>query len=940
MYTPKKHQTSNINKGFSMGLRIKLLKVVNITFLLLATTSCFDQKTIEQYQAEAENYINEDNNNGAIISLKNAIKLDPKNADVRLKLSHIYLNQGNYSFAEKELEKASDLGTPIMEVLPHLVEIKFKLRKYEDVYSLTARSKDLPDEQYAAVLTYAGLSALFENKRDEATKYIDKANEISAESVYSGIGKAYLSATKEDVDKSLKLVEEMISYAPEIVDTYLLKAYFLQSKKEYVLAAEAFEYYLSLRPEESYIQFFIAQNYLLTEQTEKTEAIVNELFRKYKDHALVNQMKSEVEFRRENYTASREYAVKAYQGNNNLPLSILIAGMSSYYLNDFEQSYQQLIKVKDRLPGNHVVHKVLVDLQLRLGYNDEAVESISQLVTSGQADASLLTAASHDLLKAGNENAAREMLKQSIELSSEKTNDLISQGFLKLKLNEFDTGVDLFEKALALDPESQIAESGVALGYLSASQFDEAVVIAKKWQNIESKKIQGLLLEAEIENRQGNTVKAKSLLKNVLTLDKHNVPALYKLAYLSHADGEIEQAFSLYKAVIERKQDHVRSLVNFARLISEYSDFAEDGINFYKGLLQKNDDNYVKLGLAYLYKVTGSHPDAIDLYTQITNSKTPIKGVEIALGDSYRAIGNVDSAVEVYKQYLSRYRGNLTVEQKLIDIYITHQKLNEGLSLINELQRTHTTNDGLVLYKLYFESMLNKTLDEKDIQLVQQSERLSEHWLFNKVLANQYLKNNQINKAVIELKEAYKKNAANANLIVVVRVMKLAGQKVEPIILEHTIKYPADNTAVIMLADEYLQQGKYENAKIKYQDLLIKIPNNFNLLNNLAYTELKLGDNTNALKHAEQAATLAPKSPSVLDTYAQSLAVNGKLAESLKVFEQALTIDRDNVEISINKAKVLINSNHTQEAKALLSGLSAIIPEEQEEIKALLSNLK
>ena len=920
----------------------KWLKVLVTSSMVMGSYACTDSKTVEEYQVDIAKFIEKNDHKSAIIALKNAVAIAPNNAELRFQLGNSYVNQGDYASAEKELEKAEQLGFDPIQNLPRLIETKFKLSKYDEVYSLTQEAEALSDTGYVQALTYAGLSSLHQGNREQAKEYIDNANQISSESVYGQIGKAYLANSVEEAEKALVILDSLVAYAPDIADTYLLKAYLLQSSKQYLEAAETFKAYAKMRPKEVQVQFFIAQNYLSAKELDKAEPVVNKLLKISENHPLTNQMKAQIEFDRKNYQAAKDFGVKAYQQNDNFPFAIIIAGMSSYYLGDYEQAYQQLIKVKSKVPSDHIVNKILVELQLRLGYDNEAVESINQLVETGDANTSLLTAASNELLKSGNKAAAQELLQQSISLNSENPNDVANQGLLKLKLNDLGSGIEMLEKALTLDPSSEKAEAGLAVGYINDEKYDKALVIAKKWQAIDSKKIQGLLLEAEIANKQQDVQKAQKLLNDVLAIESNNIPALYKLAYYAHSAKDTETAFNFYRKVLRAKSDHLRAIINFTRLVSANQVLQEQAIEFYQTMLTKDsNDSYAKLGLAYIYRAANDHKVAVDLYLQILESKQPIEGVEIALGDSYLKLNNRPLAIAAYKNALIKEPNNILVGQRLLNVYNADTQYDNALSLAEQLHKTHNRNDALLLYKVYFQSKLKKNISTKDVETLQQSQQVAEHWLLHKALGNQYYYNKNFILAADEYQAAYNKWPNGINAADLAKTLSLAGEVAESTVFmeKHLLEYPQDTVVQVMLAGSYLTNNNEDKARKLYKQVLSNTPEHVIVLNNLAYLELKQNNNIDALAYAEKAAFLAPQIPSVLDTYGQALAANNKLDESIAAYDKALLNDENNIEISINKAKALILNNQAQAAKSLLMNLTSDKQAESREIKNLLLNL-
>ena len=183
-----------------------------------------------------------------------------------------------------------------------------------------------------------------------------------------------------------------------------------------------------LRPKDIQVRFFIAQNYVFAQNFAAAEKQVDMLLKISKLHPLANQLKAEIEYSKGNYKQAKDHAEVSFQQNDSFFLSKIIAGISAYKLGDLEQSYQYLISVKDILPPEHLVQKLIIDLQLKLGYDIEAVKNLQSLAELNITDTEMLTMASNRMLASGNIEAAQELLQSSIALNTSTPSELAKTG--------------------------------------------------------------------------------------------------------------------------------------------------------------------------------------------------------------------------------------------------------------------------------------------------------------------------------------------------------------------------------------------------------------------------------------------------------------------------------------------------------------------------------
>ena len=122
---------------------MKLLKPLVCASALLVLSACSENESAQSLITKAENFIVEEQNDSAIISLKNALKIDAKNAHARFLLGRIYLSTGNAVNAVNELERASKLKYSADKVIPLLPRAYILTESDSDVLELIEKEKML-----------------------------------------------------------------------------------------------------------------------------------------------------------------------------------------------------------------------------------------------------------------------------------------------------------------------------------------------------------------------------------------------------------------------------------------------------------------------------------------------------------------------------------------------------------------------------------------------------------------------------------------------------------------------------------------------------------------------------------------------------------------------------------------------------------------------------
>jgi putative PEP-CTERM system TPR-repeat lipoprotein len=932
--------------GVSLMPRISL-NLIFVYLLIINIMSCSDPKTVEEYMAEAQSYSEKRDYASAIIVLKNAINQDSKHPQTRYLLGVSYLEQGNYVGAEKELERALKLSPNKQQLVSKLVQVKYKLGKYDYIYQVAENSSAYEDDDMIVILTYAGIASINAGKDIQAKFYVESALAISDSSIYGQIGRAYISHSENDFQEGLNTVETLLTKAPNMADAIMLKGYLFQATEQFELAAQTFSQYAVLRPKDVQVRFFIAQNYIYAQNFDAAELEVDRLLKVSASHSLANQFKAEIEFSRANYQTAQEYAKKSLMAGQGFHISKIIAGVSSYKLGDLEQAYNYLNSVKAMLPAQHIVRQLIIELQLKLGYEVDAVADLRTMVELNTADPALLTMASNELLTSGKKEVAEELLQYSLDLDSKNPEEVAKQGITQLFLNKTEKGIENLEKALKLDPNLEFAEQSLAMGYLKNSQFTEALAFAKKWQNIDSKKVKGYLLESLVLAQQGNLEEAENFLHKVIKIDENNTAALFKLAIYSHNNDMRSEAFNYYTKTIKLQPQHHRAMINFTGLIASSMttkmDLSSKAIQFYHTALEDNpSNNYLKFGLALIHNQKNTPEEAIELFKEIEQSRDPIIGIELALGDSYRQIKDWRNAERAYQKYNKNEAKNVQAIHKLFSLYEQMGEPDKALALVKESITAHKDKPGLVLLKVYYQSLLGEGPSPQDLDEIKANKRLVDHWFADKTFGHLAYQKKDFEASSNYYKAAYNKQPNENNAMYWAKSASLKGDKAQAVkILEaHLSSNPLAINAQIMLAAGYIIAQKPEEAIATYKAVIQIETNNSVALNNLANLELQQNNTTEALHYAKKALTVSPKNADFIDTYAQTLVANGQIKQAIEQYDLAISSSSTpKIQIIIHKAEALIADSQSDLAKSFLTSIKTQQPDEREKINQLLREI-
>ncbi len=112
---------------------LKALPGLFLSLVVVLIMGCSDNLTVEERIERAREAREAGETQGAIVELKNALQQEPGSAEARFLLGQVYLETGQGAEAEKELERAKELGLDSDSLIIGLAEARLLEGEYQHV---------------------------------------------------------------------------------------------------------------------------------------------------------------------------------------------------------------------------------------------------------------------------------------------------------------------------------------------------------------------------------------------------------------------------------------------------------------------------------------------------------------------------------------------------------------------------------------------------------------------------------------------------------------------------------------------------------------------------------------------------------------------------------------------------------------------------------------
>lgn len=912
----------------------KHIKILTLTAVIAMAnlSGCGKNLSYEEYIVEAKSQIEQGDHASAILSLKNAVRMEPKNIEARYELGAVYLNEGDLFSAEKELDKALELGADFPGLLPKIAKVKMLLNKYQEVYELADNSGGYNDEQYVMILTYAGLAAISDGKMGMAEDYIGQASMLSEDSLYSQVGQAWLNFSSEKFEDVSNTLNNILSQSEGFSEALLLSGHLHQAQFHYDKATEMYSAYLKLHPRHFQVKLYLINSLLGAQDFEGAEKHLTLLNQLYQGHPIVNLYNAQVEYNHKKFAEAKIYAEKSIGIDSSLHMGQLIAGMSAFKLGELELAYSHLSKIGQFLPDNHEVKKLLAMLQLQLGFEDEAELSFEGMDASSINDINILNAASKTFAKKGQKDAAEKLLSK-IATANPENKDLALQ-YSALKLSQGDESqLPLLEQLAQSDDKSVGASLILATHYINNKDYAGAFKVAEQLKATETGKIKGALLEGFIFVSKGDKTLAEKTFNQILINDKGNVPANYYLGEFAFNNKNWEKAKLYFTTILEFEPTHKASVARLSYINAQLNKIDET-ITYLNELLEKYPNNQeLMIDLSINLSANGKIKEAIKLLeTSTVEEKSPryLRG----LARLYVSNSQLKEARELYKS-LVEYKPidhNIWIEYATVEEKLGNVEL--ALTVINNALNVADTKEQLLLLKANMLMVLKREDSAETIinDLYSQYPN-NKDVIYLKAQLN--LTKNKADDASQQFSQLYAKKPSNELALNWAKASIQSGKNTQAIeILEkHESSFNLNDPNKALLAELLLNANPIKSQKL-YLSLKDKYPNNVAVLNNLSWALYNQSKFDEALPYAEKAYEIT-KSSTTIDTLATVLIANNKGKLAVELIKDTDNKSFLNEKLQLTSVEAYLSLGQKTDAKAELNKLTNI----PENLKVKYNNL-
>jgi putative PEP-CTERM system TPR-repeat lipoprotein len=924
-------------------------RVLCLAALLAATVpaGAADSKASRYYEDALTRYEQRDLP-GAIIQLKNALQIDKSMLPVQLLLGRALLANGEVLAAEVALQEALRLGVNRAEVVVPLATTYLALGKHRllqeqplfamaglpqavQVQMLLLRASaasDLGDPR-AGLQLVADAAAMAPRNADvwlaevpirirtrqfkEAVVAIDRAQALDPRSAEVLYQRGALAHAQLDVSTALTAYDRALALDGQHAEALIARAGLyvdLQRDADAARDLDAVQKLLPSEPRAAFLRAVLARR-------AGQPAAMRDALKKVTD--LLDPVPLEaVRYR---------------------PQLLLLNGLAHYELNEREKA-RGYLEVLQQVQPNTPVARLLAQIYLMDGEPARAISVLEAYLKARPDDGQALTMLAGAHMAQGRSARAISLMQEALR-TGERPEHQTMLGIGLLSSGQADQAQAALEAAWKKDRRQ--VQAGVTLAgmHLRNGRPQAAAEIAKVLVDQAPDRAGHHDLLGMALAQAGRIAPARAAFERAAALDPEWAAPQLHLARLDIAGRQLDAADARLNALLRKHDKSVDVLMELAALAQVRGDAAER-----LRLLQRASDlagrNEMRpgLGLVDLHLREGRAPQALEAARTLeTKAGDDIQAVLamaralLANGDAVNARTTLSGASRA-----AGYAAGPNLQIATLQMDANHP---EGVAYsLEKVLSAEPTNLAALAMQVDLD-LRQGQLGRAEQRARQMAQLHPRRAIGHTLLGDVERSRGQPQAALEAYRRAHQVEPTSDSALRLARQLSAQAQaKAASQVLEEWLRgQPNDLRARRGLADGHAASGQFAAAKVAYEALLKRAPDDVPALNNLANVLLRLQD-PGAVAVAERAVALAAGNAFALDTLGWALFQSGNAAardRALQLLRDARLREPGSAEIRYHLAVVLHASGRTAEARTELDAAlnGGLAPEMQAEAQQL-----
>ncbi len=899
----------------------------------MALASAADPKAAQYYEDALQRYERKDYP-GAIIQLKNALKIDNQQLTVQLLLGKALLANGEVQAAEVAFNEATRLGVNRAEVVVPLAQTLVGQARLAEVVAPGPRFDPAglpPLVRRELLLVQAAAHSDLGTVR-EASKAIEEARSIDPNAADSWLAEVPIQIRAHRYKEAGAAADRALALKPNDPQAIYLKGSVAHAQGQVPAALAAYERTIALQP--THLDARLGRAGLLLDQNRVDDAAreVTEARNLAPRDPRPTYLAAQVAERKNDPKSARSALAEVTGLLDPVPMSfmryrpqvMMLGGLAHFGLGQNEKAKPYLEGVVRQQPDAPAA-KLLAQIFLADKNHDRAIETLDAYLKSNAGDVQAIVLLSTAQIGKGRPSRAIQLLQDSLKVQDSPR----LHAFLGLTLvgtGKTAEAIAELEKGYRKDPSQLAAGAALIELYLRGRQNAKALEIAEAIVKRHPGDAQYHVLLAHARFEAGELPRARAAYEQALRLDPRFIAAQLGLARLDGRERQDDAAVKRLSAILAQDERNVEALMESAyiaerrgqpseavRLMTKAADFSLPpnqgaALALVELHLRQAQPDLALVAVKQLEAKSPDNPDVMLAGARVRLAAKDGKGAQAILTRASRLAESEAAAlaqIALLQMAADDAKGALYTAGKALQAdpsYLPARALSVDANL--RLGDTAAAEQGAR-------------------EIAQRHPKMA---LSAALLGDVAVARKQWPAALDAYRRAQQLEPSSANLTRLYRAQERQNPKEAVQIAEAWLKSrPGDVQVRGLLAATHARAGNLPQARAAYEALVANAPDDADALNNLANVML-LQKDPKALQVAERALARKPGVAHIIGTTGWAAFHAGQGDRALQLLRDARLRDPTNADTRYFLGVVLASKGRKAEAREELRGALASGP--------------
>jgi tetratricopeptide (TPR) repeat protein len=498
--------------------------------------------------------------------------------------------------------------------------------------------------------------------------------------------------------------------------------------------------------------------------------------------------------------------LKANPKHQEAPLLLVELAASK---KDIEDTRNRLAELRTRSGDSAAMEIASGTLLFRLGDAKGSETAFRKAMEMDPKSAMAYNALSGLLWSQGNLAEAESALMKGAELSPMRSPIRIRYADFKIRNGDLAGGSNVLAQMTQMVPDYLPAWVRLANLALSGNRLQECEALVEKVLNQAPENYDGLLISGRLCLSRKDASKAVAVLERMEKIYEQSPEVNFHLALAYLLGQESTKAMKCVNQALSKNPNYTEAILLKAQLNLTRDDISE-AIGALNDLLKREPKQpQAHLQLAAAYRAKGDLESALRVYRRLEEIYPANAEVPMLLGQTFALQKRPGEAREAFQKTLTLAPDYLPALECLVDLDLQEKSFAAAMGRIeNEASRVSRVPEAarapvlnLLRSKVY---VAQGDVAQAETALLKAIEQNPESQMAYFLLAQVYVENKQSAKALVKIEEA----------------------------LSHK---PTDTASLMLKASILNESRDYEGARATFEKLVAANPNYYPALNNLAY---------------------------------------------------------------------------------------------------------